>query len=74
MSETGLELEAVSLTGFDQAPLEVFNPSNAFDAEGLTQLTEQIEKRKKKRNDIEQDTTISIRNKNLEAEKMSPGN
>ena len=71
LSETGLELEAVSLTGFDQAALEVFDPSNAFDAEGLTQLTEQIETRKKKRNDIEQDTAISIRNKNLEAEKMA---
>ena len=71
LRETGLEIEAVSLTGFDQAALEVFNPSNAFDAEGLTQLTEQIETRKKKRNDIEQDTAISIRNKNLEAEKMA---
>jgi len=71
LSHTGLELEAVSLTDLDQAPLEVFDPSNAFDAEGLTQLTEQIETRKKKRNDIEQDTAISIRNKNLEAEKMA---
>ena len=71
LSETGLELEAVSLTGFNQAALEVFNPSNAFDAEGLTQLTEQIESRKKKRNDIEQDTAIKIRDKNLEAEKMA---
>ena len=68
LSQTGLELEAVSLTGLDQAALEAFNPSNAFDAEGLTQLTEQIELRKKKRNDIEQDTRIQIRNKNLEAE------
>ena len=71
LNETGLELEAVSLTNLDQADLEVFNPSNAFDAEGLTQLTEQIELRKKKRNDIEQDTAIQIRNKNLEAEKRA---
>ncbi len=71
LDQTGLELEAVSLTGLDQAPLEAFNPSNAFDAEGLTQLTEQIEKRKKKRNDIEQDTKIQIRNKNLETEKQA---
>ena len=71
ISETGLELEAVSLTSLDQADLEIFNPSNAFDAEGLTQLTEQIELRKKKRNDIEQDTAIQIRNKNLEAEKRA---
>ena len=70
LSETGLELEAVSLTNLDQADLKVFNPSNAFDAEGLTQLTEQIELRKKKRNDIEQDTAVQIRNKNLEAEKI----
>jgi uncharacterized membrane protein YqiK len=66
----GLELEAVSLTGLDQADLKVFNPSNAFDAEGLTQLTQQIESRKKKRNDIEQDTAVQIRNKNLETEKL----
>ncbi len=69
--KNGLELEAVSLTGLDQTNMEFFNPSNAFDAEGLTQLTEQIERRKKIRNDIEQDTMIQIRNKNLEAEKMS---
>jgi uncharacterized membrane protein YqiK len=68
--QNGLELEAVSLTGLDQTPMEYFNPSNAFDAEGLTQLTEQIERRKKVRNDIEQDTLIQIRNKNLESEKL----
>ena len=61
----------MSLTGFDQTNMEFFNPSNAFDAEGLTQLTEEIERRKKIRNDIEQDTLIQIRNKNLEAEKIS---
>lgn len=69
--QNGLELEAVSLTGFDQTNMEFFNPSNAFDAEGLTRLTEEIERRKKLRNDIEQDTIIQIRNKNLEAERLS---
>ena len=44
----------------------MFNPANTFDSQGLTQLTEQIESRKKKRNDITQDTKISIENKNLE--------
>ena len=71
LSSTGLELEAVSLTGLDQAGLEVFDPSNAFDAEGLTQLTELIEAGKKRRNDIEQDTAISIRAKNLESEQSA---
>ena len=69
--KNGLELEAASLTQLDQTSLEYFNPSNAFDAEGLTRLTEQIEKRKKQRNDIEQDTMIQIRNKNLETEQMA---
>jgi uncharacterized membrane protein YqiK len=71
LSQTGLELETVSLTGLDQAPLEMFNPSNAFDAEGLTQLTQQIQARKKARNDIEQETLIQIRDKNLETEKLA---
>ncbi|MEY2770251.1 MAG: hypothetical protein RIQ38_670 [Pseudomonadota bacterium] len=71
LKQNGLELEAASLTQLDQTSLEYFNPSNAFDAEGLTRLTEQIEQRKKQRNDVEQDTLIAIRNKNLEAEKLS---
>ena len=68
--KNGLELEAVSLTGLDQTTFEHFNPQNAFDAEGLTKLTEAIESRRKKRNDIEQDTAVAIQNKNLEAEKL----
>ncbi|NRF68801.1 flotillin family protein [Aquincola sp. S2] len=71
LTMNGLELEAASLTQLDQTGMEFFNPSNAFDAEGLTRLTEQIERRKKQRNDVEQDTLVAIRNKNLEAEKLS---
>ena len=71
LTKNGLELEAASLTQLDQTSMEFFNPSNAFDAEGLTRLTEQIEHRKKQRNDVEQDTLVAIRNKNLEAEKFS---
>ena len=67
--KNGLELESVSLTGLDQTSKEFFNPNNAFDAEGLTRLTEEIEHRKKVRNDVEQDTEVEIRNKNLEAER-----
>src|SRR5262249_38968812 len=68
--QNGLELETVSLTQLDQTAMEFFNPSNAFDAEGLTRLTEQIERRKKIRNDIEQDTMIEIRNKNLDTNRQ----
>ena len=64
--KNGLELESVSLTGLDQTKKEFFNPANVFDAEGLTKMTEAIEARRKKRNDIERDTEIQIRQKDLE--------
>ncbi len=69
--KNGLELETVSLTGLDQTSREFFNPQNAFDASGLTKLTEEIESRRKQRNDIEQDTAVMIADKNLEAEKKT---
>lgn len=71
LAMNGLELESVSLTGLDQTSIEHFNANNAFDAEGLTKLTEQIELRKKARNDIEQDTRVQIETKNLEADQRS---
>lgn len=71
LAMNGLELESVSLTGLDQTSIEHFNANNAFDAEGLTKLTEQIELRKKARNDIEQDTRVQIEKKNLEAQQQS---
>jgi uncharacterized membrane protein YqiK len=70
IKHTGLELETVSLTSLNQAPVSVFDPSNTFDAEGLTQITEITQSRKKKRNDIEKDTQVSIRNKNLQSIKQ----
>ncbi len=69
--KNGLELESVSLTGLDQTNKDFFNPNNAFDAEGLTKLTQEIEERRKKRNDIEQETEVLVRRKNLEAEQES---
>ncbi|RJY08877.1 flotillin family protein [Aurantiacibacter aquimixticola] len=71
LAMNGLELESVSLTGLDQTSIEHFNANNAFDAEGLTKLTEQIEARKKLRNDIEQDTRVQMETKNLEADTKS---
>ncbi len=71
LTKNGFELESASLIDLDQTDMEYFNPSNAFDAEGLTRLTDEIEQRKKTRNDIEQDTLIQIRSKNLETEKLS---
>lgn len=67
--KNGLELESVSLTGLDQTAKEYFNAENAFDAEGLTKLTEQLESRRKIRNDIEQETMVEIQFKSTDAAK-----
>ena len=71
LAMNGLELESVSLTGLDQTSIDHFNANNAFDAEGLTKLTEQIELRRKARNDIEQETRVQIETKNLDAQRQS---
>jgi uncharacterized membrane protein YqiK len=70
LEKNGLELESVSLTSLDQTAKEFFNPSNAFDAEGLARLTQETEARRKQRNDVEQDTEVQVRSKNLEAERQ----
>jgi len=67
LTKNGLELESVSLTSFDQTSKVFFNPDNAFDAEGLTRLTEETQKRAKERNEIEQNTQVAISQKNFEA-------
>jgi len=69
LARNGLELESVAITDLDQTNLEYFNPANRFDAEGMTQLIESIEARRKARNDIEQSSMVAIRTRNLEAEK-----
>ncbi|HKE93341.1 MAG TPA: flotillin family protein, partial [Povalibacter sp.] len=68
--KNGLELESVSLTRIDQTAMQFFDPNNAFDAEGLTRLTEQTQRRSKERNEIEQDTTVAISKKNFEAKQQ----
>jgi uncharacterized membrane protein YqiK len=70
LEKNGLELESVSLTSLDQTDKKFFNPDNAFDAEGLTQLTQETQSRRKQRNDIEQDTEVQVRTKNLEASRQ----
>lgn len=69
LAANGLELESVAIVDLDQTSLEFFDPSNAFDAEGLTQLTESIEARRRMRNEIEQRTLVDIRNQNLDTQK-----
>ena len=71
LAQNGLELESVAIVDLDQTDLEFFDSSNAFDAEGLTQLTESIEARRRMRNEIEQRTQIEIRTQNLDAQRKA---
>ena len=68
--KNGLELESVSLTRLDQTPIKFFDAQNAFDAEGLTKLTQQTQQRTRERNEIEQDTSVAIAQKNYEATQL----
>lgn len=68
--KNGLELESVSLTRLDQTSIKFFDAQNAFDAEGLTKLTQQTQQRAMERNEIEQDTSVAIAQKNYEASQL----
>lgn len=70
LSTSGLEIDSVSISKFDQASREFFNPNNAFDAAGLTKLTAEIEERRRTRNEIERDSQVAIQRKNLAAEQQ----
>ncbi|SUW64904.1 Inner membrane protein yqiK [Buttiauxella agrestis] len=67
LTKNGLELESVSLTNFNQTSKEYFDPNNAFDAEGLTKLTQETERRRRERNEVEQDVEVAVREKNRDA-------
>lgn len=69
LAKNGLELRSIAIRQLDQTGLEHFNPANRFDAEGLTTLIRIVEDRRKLRNDIEQQAVVSIRERNLEAER-----
>ena len=71
LASNGLELENASLVSLNQTDISIFNPSNAFDAEGLTQLTQEIEERRKLRNRIENEARIDIKLKDYEAEQRA---
>lgn len=67
LTKNGLELESVSLTNFNQTSKEFFDPNNGFDAEGLTKLTQETERRRRERNEVEQDIEVAVREKNRDA-------
>ena len=66
----GFTLEDVSLFHLDQTKKDQLDPNNIFDAEGLKQITDQTSQRMKERNDIERNTEVAIKQKDVEAVKL----
>ncbi|GIW42654.1 MAG: flotillin [Candidatus Binatia bacterium] len=70
LAYNGLTLEDVSVFHLDQTSKEYLDPSNIFDAEGLKQITLQTSERQRERNEIERNTEVAIRRKDVEAVKL----
>lgn len=68
LAANGLELETAALTALNQSDLSYFDPSNHFDAEGLTLIVRETEERRKLRNAIENETRVQIKTRDFEAE------
>ena len=66
----GFTLEDVSIFYLDQTKKDQLDPSNIFDAEGLKEITAQTSQRMKERNEIERNTEVAIKQKDVEAIKF----
>ncbi len=66
----GLSLEDVSIFHLDQTDRAMFDPGNVFDAEGLRQIAAQVSQRNRERNEIERNTEVAIKRKDVEAVKL----
>jgi flotillin len=70
LSYNGLTLEDVSVFHLDQTGKEYLDPTNIFDAEGLRQITLQTSERTRERNEIERNTEVAIKRKDVETMKL----
>ncbi|MBI3988558.1 MAG: flotillin [candidate division NC10 bacterium] len=66
----GLMLEDVSIFHLDQTDRAYLDPGNIFDAEGLRQIAVQVSERSRQRNEIERNTEVAIKRKDVEAVKL----
>ncbi len=66
----GLGLEDVSIFHLDQTDRAQLDPNNIFDAEGLRQIAAQVSQRNRERNEIERNTEVAIKRKDVEAVKL----
>ena len=66
LESSGLTVDSVSLVRLDQTPFSALDDSNAFNAVGMRRLAEVISENRKARIDIETETDIAIRKRQLE--------
>jgi uncharacterized membrane protein YqiK len=67
LGQNGLVVEDVAIFQLDQTDKAHLDPNNIFDAEGLRQITEQTSARMRERNEIERNTEVAVKRKDVEA-------
>lgn len=70
MAQNGLGVEDVAVFTLDQTDKSQLDPTNIFDAEGLRQITAQTSARMQERNEIERNTEVAIRRKDVETVRL----
>ncbi len=70
LNKYSLHVELVSLKYFDQSAKEYYSEENIFDAEGLSGLAKIVQTEKQARQDIEQQSLLQTKEKELEMEKL----
>lgn len=70
LAANGLGVEDVALFTLDQTDKSQLDPNNIFDAEGLRQITAQTNARMQERNEIERNTEVAIKRKDVEAVRL----
>lgn len=70
LAQNGLGVEDVALFQLDQTDKNQLDPNNIFDAYGLRQITAETNARMQERNEIERNTEVAIRRKDVETVKL----
>ena len=70
LARSGLMIESVSLTRLDQTPFNALDENNAFNAVGMRKLAELVSDNRKARVQVETETDIEVRRRQLEQVKQ----
>ena len=69
LEQNGLELEDCTISALDQAPKEIMDPNNTFDAQGLKNLQKTISEQSVAENKFRRDAEFEIKQKDVETRK-----